>query len=97
MRHKVRLMKKRQQRELAQERVKILLDKIKTNPEFRRRYIQLIEKICKKFRLEIPKELKNKYCKSCYNYFTSETCKIRIKNKKKVIICNCGNQKVFKY
>lgn len=57
---------------IAQERMQILMGEAKKRarkePELARRYIMLVRKIGMRYNLVIPRELKNRYCRYCYNY-----------------------------
>ncbi len=94
-----------QQKEIANERVGILLQQVRANPlgEFAPHYISLIEKICRRWRLGFPKQLEGKYCRDCKRYFIpGSNCSIRIREKRPYVICVCSSewplkQRLFKH
>ena len=60
------------------------------------KYVKLARKTAMKNRIHLPLELKIQFCKKCNNLLTQKTARIRIKNKKRVIICNnCEKKKVI--
>ncbi len=76
--------------EIAKERIEILLGMAKTSQRSER-YTRLLEKIAKKYRIDIS-DIKKHYCRHCYKYFVQGGYKTRIKNGKRVIICSCGGR-----
>ena len=94
-----------QQKEIAAERVEILLKYIKENKagSYTPRYITLIEKLSRRWKLRFPKDLEGCYCLDCKRYFVpGKNCSIRVKEKKSMIICKCGTewpakQRLFKH
>ncbi len=93
-----------QQKEISTERVDILLDHVnenKTGP-YTQRYIALIEKLCRRWKVDFPKDLLGRYCKNCKRYFVpGSNCSIRVRNKKPIVICKCdaewpAKQRLFK-
>ena len=94
---------KQARKEIAKERIELLLgmarQTVDKDIKLSRRYIQLIEKIRKRFNIRRTDEMKRLYCKKCYTYWkVGKTLKIRYdkKNKFKLYICQaCG--KVYKY
>ena len=79
---------KQETKKIAEERVVILLKQIKQRPAYSQRYVDIIIRICKKARLAIPAELKDKYCPNCHRFWS--TASVRIKDGKPVKICKCG-------
>jgi ribonuclease P protein subunit RPR2 len=55
------------------------------------RYVEIARKIAMKFKIKIPRELKRKYCKHCYEYLVhGDNCRVRINESKVVYTCfNC--------
>ena len=94
---------KQARKEIARERIRLLLDMAKEvrdkDPGLSRRYVQIVERIRKRFNIRRTDEMKRAYCKRCLTYWTvGKTVKIRYdkKNKFKLYICQvCG--KVYKY
>ena len=94
-----------QQKEIAEERVEILLKQIEANPtgEFTPHYISLIEKLCRRWKLKFPSALVDRYCQACQTYFVPGTnSSIRIVDKKPLVVCRCGSewpakQRLFKH
>ena len=69
------------QRKIAEERVKILFSLAekgaKENPDRSRRYVELGWRIAKKHRVKLG-DLKKRFCKKCFTWWTDETLKVRI-------------------
>jgi len=93
-------------KKIALERIDLLLKmakaKAKGGPEdlkLSKRYVQLVERIRKRFNIRRTDEMKRAYCKQCCAYWVpGQTLKARFdkKNKLKLYICqSCG--KVYKY
>lgn len=84
-------------KKLAEERVRILFNEAKNNPNMANRYVQLARKIAMKVNLRFPRELKRKFCKHCYNYFQSGNYRVRTRDKMVVYYClNCKKYMRFK-
>ncbi len=88
---------KKLERELAELRIKKLIEmseKIKFEDyDLSRRYIILARKIAMKYRVKIPKELRN-FCKKCFYPYRHDRIRVRIKKSRVIITClNCGNVK----
>src|SRR3989338_8659293 len=94
-----------QQKEIAEERVEILLKQIKENKagSYTPRYIGMIEKLCRRWKVDFPKDILGRYCKRCKRYFVpGSNCSIRVRDKKPVVICKCCaewpvKQRLFKH
>lgn len=79
----------KQMKQIARERIQVLFQqasKAKTQA-LANRYVNLARKIQMKARIRMPKELKRKFCKHCYNYFKSKNYRVRTKNQKIVYTC----------
>lgn len=89
-RFKKRLLRKREQRKIALERIAILFELAKKNQDYAKRYIELAGRIAKKYRIQ--QNFKELFCPSCWRYLIAgQNCKIRIIKKKVIIRCVCGN------
>jgi len=79
----------KQAKEVAKERIQTLFQqaaKAKTQA-LANRYVALARKIQMKARIRMPKELKRKFCKHCYNYFKDKNYRVRTKDKKVIYTC----------
>jgi ribonuclease P protein subunit RPR2 len=56
---------------IALERIHRLLELAPKNEKYSKRYVSIAKEISKKIRVQIPKELKEQYCKKC--------CSIKVK------------------
>ena len=94
----------KKQRQLAEERLEILADHIAKSPdsEFVRKWIKLIVRISRKWKVPVPKSLQDRFCYECYRLWRpGKTFAVRVKKGKSVLICACSKeypykQKVFK-
>ena len=90
-------------RDIAIERIQELFNqaelRFKKSPELANRYVYIARKIAMKFKVKIPKELKRRFCKHCYNYMVpSVNCRVRLTQKKVVYSClNCKKFMRFPY
>jgi len=90
-------------KKIALERVKKLFKEadlaFKENPNLSNRYVALARKIAMKYKVNIPSDLKRKYCKHCYCYLKpGKNCRVRIQNNKVVYFCsNCKRYMRFPY
>ena len=90
-------LNKRNLKETALERIKILFKEAKLNPEKANRYVELARKIGMKVNLPIPREYKRKYCKYCNNYFKLGNYRVRTRNQMIINYClNCKKYMKFK-
>jgi len=79
-------------KKIAKERMRILIG---LSSE---KYVRLAERIGKRTRTHMPKELKMKYCKKCKTPFTTKTLKVRIKDKTVIYEClKCGFLKRYPF
>jgi len=76
--------------ELALKRIKQLFKEasIAKKPERANRYVEIARKLAMKARIPIPRELKRKYCKDCYQYYIQGKT-VRIRNHKGRVIYYC--------
>ncbi len=95
--------KKKTNRKIALERVKILFKEaeqiFKEDPKLANRYVYLARKISMKFKVRIPRELKRKFCKHCYKYLVPNVnCRVRLHNGHVVYYClECKKFMRFRY
>jgi len=83
-----------EQKSISKERIKKLFsqaDKVsKKNTSLANRYVTLARKIAMKTKVKIPTELKRKFCKHCYKYFSPKNSRTRIHKHTAIIYCeNC--------
>ncbi|MGB9635102.1 MAG: ribonuclease P protein component 4 [Candidatus Micrarchaeia archaeon] len=102
---KISKKKKESMQSIAEERIRILLDKAfeamkEGNEGFARRYCALARKIQLRYRVRLKKEIALKYCKKCYlPWIIGKTLKVRTNSKDRCIeyICICGYKKRYRY
>jgi ribonuclease P protein subunit RPR2 len=88
---------------IAKERVGELFNQaslaFKENPELSNRYVGLARKIAMKFKVNIPSELKKRFCKHCYCYLMpGKNCRVRTHEGKVVYYCSgCRKYMRFPY
>ncbi len=75
---------KGERRQIAKERIAILLSQIAINPEKGERYTELIGLLCKRYNIPLPPEASGSICKRCFSLVSKCRCKKR------------ANQKAFK-
>ncbi|AGK61766.1 RNase P subunit RPR2 [Archaeoglobus sulfaticallidus PM70-1] len=91
---------KKLEKKIARERIVLLMERaFKTDDsDLSRRYVELAMKISSKYRVRIPKEYRNTFCRKCYTPFKSENVKIRLLRGVKTIECLvCGYKKRIPY
>ena len=92
------LIPKSKQREIAQERIKILFQQataiFSNNPALAHRYITLARKIAMKVKARIPLEYKRRFCKHCYKYL-QHGVNARVRTRKGKVIISCFECKKF--
>ena len=87
-------LEKQLQKQIAQKRVDTLYNlaearALEGNMDLADRYIYLARKICMRYTINIPSNLKRRYCKHCYNYILpGKTGRIRIHRSKVITFCN---------
>lgn len=88
-------------KQIAAERIKKLLSLAKEADEkkLRDRYVSLALEIKEKYRVKLPREMKENYCKKCRRYLKpGENCRIRTRNGIRVITClECKNIRRVRY
>ncbi|MDP2665957.1 MAG: ribonuclease P [Candidatus Diapherotrites archaeon] len=84
------------QQKIAVERMfrldELAAEEVNTNPARSKRYVELIQGLSTRFRVAIPDEVRNHFCKGCGNYWVyGENVSIRVKGKTKNFVCHiCG-------
>jgi len=91
------LREKRLEKKIATERIEYLLKRsheIKNEDyELAKRYIILVTKIAKKYRIRLKKR-KILFCKKCLYPYRSDRMRVRIRKSRVIITClNCGYEK----
>jgi ribonuclease P protein subunit RPR2 len=87
---------------IAKERISILFERadeeFKDNPDLSDRYVNLARKMSMKANIPIPRDLKKKFCKSCYSYLKpGSNLKVRLHRSTLIYTCGkCGNIMRFK-
>jgi len=72
---------KGERRQIAKERINILLSQTAKMPEKRERYTELIGLFCKRYNIPIPGEVESSLCKRCFNLLSKCKCKKKSKPK----------------
>jgi len=93
------------QEQIAQERMRILLDlagkESEKNPERAKRHVQLARRIGTRYNIKFPKELKRKFCKKCNIYLVpgrNSTVRACRKRQAMEVHClSCGHVARFPY
>ena len=67
--------------------VREYIQKAKDNPNKGDFYIKKLRKVAMKVNLRLPRQLKRKFCKHCYSYFTGDNYRVRTRNKTIVYYC----------
>jgi ribonuclease P protein subunit RPR2 len=66
--------------------------------ETARRYVRKARRIAMHFNLKLPREIRKKFCRGCYSFFTSSNCKRRIKHGYLILEClNCKRINRYKF
>ncbi len=86
------MITKKQQKEVALERIKILFKEadnvFNEDKKLANRYVELARKIGMKTKTRIPGVYKRKFCKHCYSYLKpGKNLRVRTKNKKLIYYC----------
>lgn len=71
----------------------------KRSPKLGKRNLKRLKRMAMRKNITLPKHIKNQYCKNCFSvFFPGKNCKIRIKNKRKIIECfECGTIKKINF
>ena len=91
------------QQNIAEERIIILFNlarkELDKHPERSKRYVQLARKICLRYNVRLPKDMKKIFCKNCNNLLIpGKTEKVRIDSKNKTISRTCLKcNRVYRY
>jgi ribonuclease P protein subunit RPR2 len=89
-------------RAVAKERIKVLFERAEKefskHPDLSNRYVNLARKLSMKANVQIPPELKRKFCKKCLSYLKpGANLKVRLHRSSLIYTCgNCGNIMRFK-
>ncbi len=80
------------QQKIAVERMHRLIElaseEVNEHPERSRRYVQLIQGFSTRFRISIPREIKDQFCKTCGNFWL-EGVNVKRRIKGKSLNFNC--------
>lgn len=78
-------------RRIAAERIQMLLERARDEKDERRRkrYVELARRISMRCRVRIPCELKRWICKGCGTYMDADSCRVRVRGGKGLIITTC--------
>jgi len=84
--------KGRANKEIARERITILLAAAKENPAYSRRYIELARELGTSNRISLGKEERSHFCRKCGAYLVpGENLSVRIQHGKVIRTCReCG-------
>ena len=78
-------------------RIISLFKEASTNSNHATRYVEIARKIGMKANQPIPRELKRKFCKHCYNYFQRGNYRVRTREGLVVYTClRCNKQTRYK-
>ena len=72
-------------KKIVNERIKILFEEAEKNSDYSNRYVYLARKLSMRYNVKIPKLLKIKFCKNCYNYLNSKNSIVRTNPKTRTI------------
>jgi len=90
-------------KQIARERISILFKRagyiFKESPSLANRYVDIARKIAMKAQINIPSNLRKKFCRKCFSYLMpGENCRVRTRNKKLIYFCKkCKNYMRFAY
>jgi len=85
---------------IARERMDLLyamaIQRLESEPELSKRYIRLAREIGMRHSISLRREQKRWLCPSCgLPLLPGLNCRVRISNKRRLIICSCGHPKVL--
>ena len=92
---KIHAKRQKEMKQIAKERITYLFEQAKKtfnkHPSLSNRYVTLARKLSMKYKVQIPRELKRRFCKHCYKYLMpGNNCRVRTKKGKVVYYClNC--------
>jgi len=91
-------------KQIALERMEILFDlarnAVKAHPERAKRYVQLARRIGMRYRVRMPKALKNSFCKQCLAlWIPGYNVKVRLLPRYRAVeyACRCGAARRLMY
>ena len=90
-------------KQIARERIDLLFktakETYKENPSLSNRYVEIARKIAMKAQINIPSNLRKKFCRKCFSYLVpGENCRVRTRNKMLIYYCTkCKNIMRFPY
>ncbi|MCX8174720.1 MAG: RNAase P [Candidatus Micrarchaeota archaeon] len=98
-------MQKQNLREIAMERIGILLDlaaeALRNGEEkYARRYVFLARKLSTRYNCRLPPAIRAKFCKGCgLPLLPGKNCRVRLRKRqrKAEYLCLCGRRRLFKY
>ncbi len=92
-------IQKKKQQDIALERIKDLFleaeKRFKDKPYLSHRYVEMARKIAMKIKVQIPQELRRRFCRKCNHYLMpGVNCRVRHRRGKVVYTClDCGGLK----
>ncbi len=91
--------KKKEERKIASERINVLFSLaekygLQGNTHRANRYAQLAWKIGMRYNVQIPSNLKRRYCRGCHTFLRpGVNCRVRLTGDRITMACqNCGRQ-----
>lgn len=77
----------------ARERIRELFEQAERRPEYARRYMQLVDRLKKRYRVRLTPEQRRRVCKKCLAFLRpGKNCTVRTKDGRIVIKClECGH------
>lgn len=86
--------KQREQKAIGLERIKILFkqaaEAFGRDPARAHRYVQLARRIAMRYNIRMPRELKRRYCRSCYRFLVpGKNSMVRTTAAKKSVTVKC--------
>jgi ribonuclease P protein subunit RPR2 len=73
---------------------------VKIHPDRAKRYVQLARKLSMRYRVEVPKRFKKRFCKVCNRYWIpGYNLSIRMNKRNRTVVyrCECGSVRTFGY
>ncbi|MBI4146404.1 ribonuclease P [Candidatus Woesearchaeota archaeon] len=87
-------MNKGEQKKRAKERIHTLFEQAAKRPEYAKRYITIAQQLSARYKTQIPKILKQRFCKQCNALLIpGKNSTVRIKKGRKITTCECGTIK----
>lgn len=77
----------------AKERIGVLFEQARIRPTYAKRYMQLVKKLQKRYRLRLKPEQNRSICKKCFAFLVpGKTCVLRKRKNHIVVHCmDCNN------